>query len=520
MPAPPNLFSRRRVVAACAALLMSLCLAAAAAAQSIVTVVGSGAPGSGGDGGNPVLAGLSFPAGVGGDTSGVLYIADTGNHRIRRVSADRDTISAWAGTGTAGYAGDGAAATAARLNSPFGIFAMPDGTVYVADTGNHVIRRITAAGVITTVAGTGTAGFAGDSSAASSARLNSPRGVYVTSGGIIYIADTGNHRIRRVSATGTITTYAGTGTAGYAGDGGRARAARLSGPEGVLADTAGRVWVVDTGNHRIRAIAADSVITTLAGTAAPGFSGDGDLPGNAQLAFPRSAAADSSGNLYVADRFNHRIRRIHAAGNITTLAGDGSLAFGGDGGPANLARLGSPGGLYLDRTGSLYIADRDNHRVREIRPDDVTGPAGIDTVGPGREVQILRVAFTGDGVASVRSLSLTISDLSAASGLTSADFDEFRLYQSADSTLSADDQLVAALDGDQVTLGAPLALQATAALRPSYGVARYYLVTARLARDAVEGHAFRVGLAAGALATSLGGRASQVRATDANRLVI
>ena len=503
------------------AMVIGLVLAAAAGAQTISTVAGTIAQGSGGDGGDPRLASLAFPSGVYGDTSGVLYIADTGNHRIRRVSANHDTITAYAGTGTAGLAGDGGAATAAQLTSPTGVFATAGGVVYVADTGNHVVRRIAATGIIGTVAGTGTAGFAGDSSAATSAQLNSPRGVYVTDGGVIYIADTGNHRIRRVSASGTITTYAGTGTVGYAGDGGTARAAQLNGPEGVFADTAGNVYVTDTGNHRIRVIAAsDSTISTLAGDGTPGFAGDGDLPTNAHFAFPRATIADSAGNLYVADRFNQRVRRVHAGGNITTLVGDGTLAYDGDGAAANLARLASPSGLYLDRSGILFIADRDNHRVRQIRADHVAGLAGADSVGPGREVRILRAGFTGDGVASIKSLSLTIADLTAATGLSRDDFQGFNLYESADTVLSADDQLVGALGSEGVTIGSPFTIQITGTIRPAYGEVRHYLVGARLARDAVEGHAFRVGMAAGGLATSVGGRGQRVSATDVNRLYV
>lgn len=501
--------------------LVALALAAAAGAQTMSTVAGTGAQGSAGDGGDPILASLLFPSGVYGDTSGVLYVADTGNHRIRRISANQDTILAYAGTGVAGYSGDGGAAAAAKLASPTGVFATAAGVLYVADTGNNAVRRITAAGVISTVAGTGAAGFAGDSSAATSAKLNSPRGVYVTDAGVIYIADTGNNRIRQVSAAGTITTYAGAGPAGFAGDGGKARSAQLKGPEGVFADTAGNVYVTDTGNHRIRVIAAsDSIITTLSGISTPGFGGDGDLPANAQFAFPRAVVVDSTGDVYVADRFNQRVRRLHSGGNVTTLAGNGTLAFGGDGAGANLARLASPSGLYLNRSGTLFIADRDNHRVRQIRADNVAGLAGVDSVGPGREVLVLRAGLTGDGVASVKSLTLTVADLTTATGLSRDDFQGFYLYESADTLLSADDQLVGALGAEGVTIGSPFTVQITGTIRPASGEVRHYLVGARLSREAVEDHAFRVGMAAGGLATSLGGRGYRVSATDANRLFI
>ena len=251
-------------------------------AQTITTIAGNGTQDSSGDNGSPASAGLNLPSGVWGDTSGVIYIADTGNNKIRRINAARDSITTYAGTGAAGFSGDGNAATSAFLNTPAGIFVDSSGVVYIADTGNNRIRQISTTGIITTIAGKDTAGFSGDGASATSAKLNGPTAVYAR-GGNVYIADTGNNKIRRITG-GTINTIAGLDTtSGIFIDDTTATAATLSGPRGVYVDTAGNVFIADTNNHRIRKIAAaDSTISTVAGTGSPGFAGDGDLPTNAR----------------------------------------------------------------------------------------------------------------------------------------------------------------------------------------------------------------------------------------------
>ena len=256
-------------------------------AQTISTLAGTGTAGFSGDTGIPTSAQLNLPSSVFGDGLGNLYIADTGNHRIRSMPAALTPIDTYAGTGVSGFSGDGGVATLAQLSNPTGLFATPAGTLYVADTGNHAIRMITPAGTISTVAGDGSLGFSGDGGLATTAQLNSPSGVFVDGTGVIYIADTGNNRIRRVIGT-TITTIAGDSTAAFSGDGGPAADAQLNAPSGVFQDTSGVLYIADTGNHRIRAITlADSTIATFAGTGSPGFSGDGDLPTNAKFAFQR-----------------------------------------------------------------------------------------------------------------------------------------------------------------------------------------------------------------------------------------
>ncbi len=309
------------------------------------------------------------------DGSGNLYIADTLNARIRKVDASAGNISTVAGTGAFGYGGDGAAATAARLNSHSGVAADGSGNLYIADSGNHRIRKVDAStGNISTVAGTGTAGYSGDGAAATSARLRSPRGVAVDGAGNLYIADYSNRRIRKVDAsTGNISTVAGTGLLGYSGDGGAATSARLSNPYGVAVDGSGNLYIADTNNHRIRRVdAATGNISTVAGSGATGniggaYSGDGGAATSARLNAPIGVAVDGSGNLYIADRNNHRIRKVTAStGNISTVAGSGTQGSSGDGAAATAAQISRPRGVAVDGSGNLYIANQDNNSIRKV----------------------------------------------------------------------------------------------------------------------------------------------------------
>jgi sugar lactone lactonase YvrE len=330
--------------------------------SNIVTVAGSPVPL--GDGGPATAAQLTTPYGVAID-SGNVYISDSGNNRIRRVDPATGTITTFAGTGVAGSAGDGGPATAAQLNGPAGV-VVASGSLYIADfTGNRVRRVDLATGTITTFAGTGVAGSGGDGGPATSAQLNSPRGLAVDSGNL-YIADSVNNRVRKVDlATGTITTFAGTGVAGFSGDGGPATAAQLNGPAGVVV-ASGSLYIADfTGNRVRRVDLATGTITTFAGTGVAGFSGDGGPAAAAQLNTPRFLAV-ASGNLYITDSGNHRVRKVDlATGIITTFAGTGVAAFGGDGGPATAAQLNVPLGVAAD-AGNLYIADVLNNRIRRI----------------------------------------------------------------------------------------------------------------------------------------------------------
>jgi cysteine-rich repeat protein len=341
---------------------------------TIATIAGTGVPGFGGDGGAAMAALLQQPSDVALDGAGNLYVVDFANHRVRRVSA-AGQIATVAGTGATNPSGDGGAATAAKLNYPHGVAVDGAGRLYIAERDNQRIRRVDADGAMTTIAGIGTTGFSGDDGPATAAQLWTPSGVAVDGDGNVYIADTYNQRVRRVAADGTMTTLAGTGIEGSTGDGGPASAARLRYPSGVAVDGLGNVYIADTDNHRIRRVAVDGTITTVAGTGTLGFSGDGGPATEAQLNYPQAVAVDAAGALYVADQANQRVRRVAVDGTITTVAGTGTAGSSGDGGPATAAQLQMPAGVAVDALGNLYIADRDNRRIRRVAVD-----GGMSTV--------------------------------------------------------------------------------------------------------------------------------------------
>jgi len=284
----------------------------------ITTVAGSGSPGWSGDGLLATAARLQQPQDVAVAPNGDLYIADTGNHSIRKVTAATGLITTVAGSGSPGSSGDGGAATLAKLSSPRGIVLASNGDLYIADRSNNKIRKVSAlTGIITTFAGTGTAGYTGDGGLAVAARLQSPEGVEFASNGDLYIADTSNDVIRRVSAlTGFITTIAGTGTTGYTGDGGAATSARLNGPESVTVSASGDLYVADRGNNVIRRFTIGGTIATFAGTGTAGYSGDGGSATGAKLNSPAGIAIDGSGVVYVADTANQRVRKISGSLSI------------------------------------------------------------------------------------------------------------------------------------------------------------------------------------------------------------
>jgi hypothetical protein len=383
------------------------------AGGTITTVAGNGLYtfataieyGFAGDGGAATLARLNSPTGVALDSVGSLYIADFGNNRIRRVDAD-GTITTVAGDGTVGFPGDGGAATLARLNSPSDVALDSVGNLYIADRNNGRIRKVDVNGTITTVAGNGSQGFSGDGGAATAARLNSPSGVALDSVGNLYIADYGNHRVRKVDASGMITTVAGNGTSGYFGDGGAATAALLASPSGVALDAAGNLYIADFQNHRIRKVDVGATITTVAGNGSPGFAGDGGPASAALLSAPIGVAVDAAGTLYIADRGNYRIRKVDAGGTITTVAGNGTPGFSGDGGAAPSARLNSPYDVALDTVGNLYIADSGNHRIRKV------GPAGgyVDATSPSVAANIAGAEGANGWYTSDVTVTWTVTD--------------------------------------------------------------------------------------------------------------
>ena len=332
------------------------------AGSTVDTYAGNGLVSRSGDGGAATGAQLNGPLGVAVDAAGNLYIADTANNAVRRVSGG--VISNFAGTGTAGSSGDGNAASGAQLSGPQGLAVDSSGSLYVADTQNNKVRKVSN-GTITTVAGTGTAGFAGDGAAAGSAQLNLPFAVAVDAAGNLYIAEFGNNRVRMVSTNGNISTLAGNGVSGFSGDGGQATSAMLNGPQGVAVDGAGNVYIADSANNRVRRVAPNGVITTVAGNGIAGFSGDGGFGVNAQVGNPVAVATDSVGNVYIADG-SARVRKLFVSGLITTIAGS-TRGYSGDGGSAPNALMNGPSALAINAAGSIWVADTLNNAVRLLQ---------------------------------------------------------------------------------------------------------------------------------------------------------
>jgi uncharacterized protein (TIGR03437 family) len=344
-------------------------------AYTIYTVAGNGTGGFSGDGGPATSAELHQPQGVAVDSAGNVYIADQINNRIRKLSNGVITTVAGngviTGNGTGGFSGDGGPATSAQLNQPYRVAVDSFGNLYIADTNNYRIRKVSN-GVITTVAGNGTLGYSGDGGPATSAELGLLEGgIAVDSAGNLYIGEThnlsglGGDRVRKVS-NGVITTVAGNGTYGFSGDGGPATSGELNLPGGLAVDSAGNLYIDDTNNYRIRKV-SNGVITTVAGNGTYGFSGDGGPATSAQLNEAFGIAFDSDGNLYIADQINNRIREV-SNGVITTVAGNGTLGYSGDGGPATSAELYRPQGVAVDAAGNVYIADTLNQRTRVLTP--------------------------------------------------------------------------------------------------------------------------------------------------------
>ena len=338
----------------------------------IVAFAGTGVSGSSGDGGLALNARFRSPRGLAFDTAGNLYIADRSNNRIRKVDKVTGIVTKIAGTNQ-GFFGDGGLAVNARLNRPEGVGVSQTGDIYIADTTNCRVRKVNAVtSIITTYAGTGTCRYnpPGDGGLAINARLNNPREVILDATGNVYIADTSNCRIRRVDAvTGIISTFAGTGNCNLSGDGGLAINARLNSPRGLAFDTAGNLYIADRSNHRIRKVnKITNIITTVAGTSG-GFSGDGGLAINARLNQPQGVAINQFGTIYIADTSNRRIRKVDpATGIITTHAGTGTAGNTGDGGLATAAQLNAPARVlsYDDVDGHIMISDTNNNRVREV----------------------------------------------------------------------------------------------------------------------------------------------------------
>jgi sugar lactone lactonase YvrE len=334
------------------------------------TVVAGAGAGYSGDGGPATAARLLRPHGLAADNQGNLYIADTGNNCIRKVNA-AGIISTVAGVCSTvyGFSGDGGFATAAQLAQPERLFVDDGGTLFIADTENSRTRRVTTDGIISTVAGVGTYAFGGDGGPAAAARLSWPYGMSVDSAGNLFIADSQNGRIRKVTPAGTITTVAGGGV--NIGDG-LALDAQLFSPQNIAVDAAGNLFISENAMNRIRKVSPTGQITTIGAT---------------DFSSPAGIAVDAAGNVYVADSFNHRIRKIDPSGITTTIAGTGTAGFGGDGGPAISASLNYPSGVAVDASGNVLIVDTSNQRIRKV------DPSGNITTIIGNGVR----GFSGDG---------------------------------------------------------------------------------------------------------------------------
>jgi sugar lactone lactonase YvrE len=374
-------------------------------AQNIYTIAGNGLSPYCCDGGPATAAEVSYPAAVGLDASGNVYIAD-GVERIRKVST-AGIITTFAGNGNPGYSGDGGQATAAKLDGPAGVGSDALGNIYIADYANSRIRKVTPAGIITTFAGNGTAGYSGDGGQATAAEIHLylPNGICSDTSGNIYFVDSYNSCVRKVTvATGIITTIAGNGSYGYSGNGGPATAAEFEYPCGVALDTAENVYIADEYNHVIRKVTvATGIITAIAGNSIQGYFGDGGQATAAEFDYPDGLGLDASGNIYIADYFNHRIRKVTVAtGIITTFAGNGTANYSGDGGPATAAEINYPTGVSLDASGNAYISDYQNNRVREVTngsPLLINGPTAASqniTVSPNPNNGLFKLVISPD----------------------------------------------------------------------------------------------------------------------------
>jgi len=388
---------------------------------NIRTISGNGTAGFAGDGGPATAAAMKFPwIGIAVDIQGSIFISEAGNNRIRRVDASTGEISSIAGNGSAGFSGDGGAATDASLNAPRGVAVDTRGNIYISDSGNNRIRRVDAnTGLISTIAGNGVAGYTGDGGTATDAQINSPIGVKVDLALNVFISDSNNSRIRRVEfATGIITTVAGNGSAGYNGDGQAATNASLAFPADIALDHAGNLYISDENNYRIRRVDVNTgAISTIAGTGVFGSSGDGGPATGAMNEGPAGITLDDAGDIFFADANVNRVRKVDLqSGIITSFAGTGAPGYNGDDQPPTSATLNGPLGVTFDHLGNLYVTDTFNNRVREIPSAgpfpilELSATAlsfGNQQVGTNSPEQVVTLTNTGTATLFIDSVSST-----------------------------------------------------------------------------------------------------------------
>ncbi len=386
--------------------------------QTITTVAGNGTAGYTGDGGNALLAQLNGPFGVAADAAGNLFIADRLNNRIRKVDA-AGVMTTIAGTETGGYNGDSIAATTAQLYNPTGVATDAAGNLYIADKSNNRIRKVATSGIITTIAGTGANGNTGDGGPATTATLANPYGLAVDGAGNVYIADQGNNRVRRIDNAGAIHAFAGTGATGFSGDAGVAVNASLHNPYAVACDGGGNVYIADVDNQRIRMVNTAGIISTIAGNGVGGYAGDYGPATDAQLFEPIGVAVDALGTLYIADAWNHRIRAVTNAGLITSLAGTGTPGYSGDGGHAASAQFKNPNGVAVNSAGDIFVADYNNHAIRHI-----TKPTAVSIAMPPASFTIYPNPSQGTIQLFIPSASLQLAAISICNAAGKMVFNE------------------------------------------------------------------------------------------------
>ena len=337
--------------------------------QTVTTLAGTGVKGFSGDGGSATVAQLNNPYAVARGPDGDLYVCDVDNHRVRRIST-KGHISTFAGNGTRGYAGDGGLATSASLNEPYEMAWDKGGNLYFVERMNHVVRRVDAqSGVISTLAGTGSAGFSGDGGPATKAQLSQPHSLTFDAQGNLLICDISNHRIRKVDMlTGSMSTWAGTGEKRTAADGAPISGSPLHGPRAMALASDGKLWLaLREGNAVLQLDPATNAIKHVAGTGKSGFTGNGGPARLATLSGPKCVALDQAGNVWLADTESHSIRMIDVGqGTLKLVVGDGQKGDGPDG-PARMCRLARPHGVFIDSDGSVLIGDSENHRIRIVR---------------------------------------------------------------------------------------------------------------------------------------------------------
>lgn len=380
--------------------------------QTITTIAGTGAQAFGGDGGLATSAWLSLPVDVEFDALGNVIIADRGNNRLRKITSG--TITTISGSNTPGSSGDGGPAINALMNNPHFMCKDANGNIYITEFFNNKVRRISPSGTITTVVGTGSMASTGDGGLAINASLNGPTGIAMDALGNLYVAESSGNKIRKVSPGGIISTYAGTGVGGAAGDGGPANLATVNSPRGMKVDANGNLFFCDLGNNKVRMITPGGTITTAVGTGSYNFFGDGGPALLAHLRYPSDLAFDPAGDLYIADGNNHRIRKVNmTTGIITTMAGTGVAGSSGDGLGPTFAQLSSPVSVSIYTNGNVYIGDSGNNKIRLITGNCVAPGTPTNMTSPGNHI------VCGSGNTSLTAVGLgTVSWFSGPSGGT------------------------------------------------------------------------------------------------------